>query len=117
MTAEEQFFDSIRLRLGATGEQADAALTMAEAACDMLSSTSTAALEADDAAADNHETDAAASAGFGDAGLALMFTEFGEPAEELAEILIVGAEHICPEHRQAVIDYAAGRGIDVQQLL
>lgn len=117
VTPEQRFRDSIRLRLGATGDQADAALAVAEAACDMLASTSSGALEADNAAADSHETDAAASDGFSGLGLGVMFSEFDGPPEELAELLMVGAEHLCPEHHRAVIDYAAGRGIDVQALL
>lgn len=90
---EEGFLRAMESRFDQTGATADAAVVMVKATCDMLDTTDS------------------VSAGLGDTGLGLMFNEFDGPEEQLGEVLVIGSEYFCPEHRTAVVGYISSHNL------
>lgn len=111
LSDEGLFLAEIRQRTGWTEAEARAALEGVDALCGTLAS----AVEvfADDAANDTPQTDMSILVEFQLLALGVAFDEYTGPDELLAETLMVGAEHVCPEYRELITAYIDGFGIAV----
>lgn len=112
LSAEQEFLRAVTIRLGWSGADADASLDVAQSLCDLLDSSSTEAVLADDAANDSPESDAAVAREMSDMALAVAFTEYPGPDDVLAELLTLAGEHMCPERREVITNYIASQGIE-----
>lgn len=115
-TPEEAFLADLdkQISFDGTAGGPETALDLVRSACDLLDDATTEALLDDDAANDSPETDAAASRAITDLGLSAIYNETDDD-EATAVILALGARHLCPQHRNAIIEHAATLGVTLPE--
>lgn len=111
LSGDELFLVEIRQRTGWTEADAQATLEFADALCGTL--TAAVDMVAEDAVNDTPQTDASILAEAQLMAIGVAFSEYTGPDELLAEILTVGAKHICPDQREPITAYIDGLGIVV----
>jgi hypothetical protein len=87
------------------------ALDLAEQTCETL--TGSRAVMTDDAANDTPQTDAAIADSYVDSTLAVIYDRAGDDLNLTAAVLVIGAQHFCPEWSATVEGDAASRGLTV----
>ncbi len=113
LSSDDAFVADIRRRTGWTVTEAEASLDLVSQVCDTLSKATTGMMLDDDAANDSPQTDASIATEFRQMAIGVLFSEYTGPDDLLAEILTVGAEHLCPDQTETITNYISSIGLTI----
>jgi hypothetical protein len=112
LTPDEAYLEDLHGQVDFNNpEWGDQAIDLAKSTCELLDAGQAAAES--DAPNDSPRSDAMVSDYVTDAGLTIIYDQAGEDLDATAAVLVLGAQHFCPEHKLAVEGDAAARGLRV----